>query len=126
MSSLRDNIDAEAIWRALGRGWGYPQPLGEDCWVFDGHRKRIIVSYDNLSEPGTEWIHASISHEDVNRMPGYGELKQMHGAVFGDGHAYQCFVPESQHVNIRDNVLHLWGRQDGQAVLPNFGRFGSI
>ena len=126
MSPVRDNINALAIRRALGRSWGPPYPLGDDCWVFDAPSKRIIVSYDDMSEPGTEWVHASISHEDEHRMPSYSDLKELHQAVFGKGHSYQCFVPASEHINIRDNVLHLWGRLDGKPALPNFGQFGSI
>jgi hypothetical protein len=123
---VRDNINAVAIQKALGQGWGEPTPLGEDAWTIDGHYKRVIVSYDDETEPGTVWIHASISHQDPHRMIGYGELKQMHKAVYGDGHSYQCFVPADEHINIRNNVLHLWGRLDGQPVLPDFGRHGTI
>jgi hypothetical protein len=123
---VRDKIDAKAIQKALGKGWGDPFPLGDDAWVIEGHRKRVIVSYDDQTEPGTEWIHASISHEDEYRMIGYGELKQTHQAVFGNGYSYQCFVPADKHINIRSNVLHLWGRFDGAPVLPDFGQHGTI
>jgi hypothetical protein len=36
------------------------------------------------------------------------------------------FAPPSEHVNIHDHALHLWGRLDGARVLPDFGRFGTI
>lgn len=125
MNLLRDRIDAVAINSRLG--WKKaPRPLGDDAWVFEHPvGRRIIVSYDDVSEPGVEWIHASASHRDTRRMPSYGELKQMHAAVFS-GPAYQVFVPPDEHINIRSNVLHLWGRMDGAPALPNFGRFGTI
>jgi hypothetical protein len=50
----------------------------------------------------------------------------LHSAVFGEGHAYQVFVPTSEHINLKENVLHLWGKADGTPALPDFGRFGTI
>lgn len=119
-------IAAGTIWRSLGQGWSEPEPYGEDSWIIQGLHRRVIVSVDNYSEPGVPWAHASVSYADEWRVPSYSDLKQMHAAVFGDGHAYQCFVPPGEHVNIRANVLHLYGRLDGQPVLPNFGREGTI
>lgn len=123
--SRRDHIDAERILKELGSGWTL-EAFAEDTWRFSGSNRTIIVSFDPDSEPGVDWIHASISYHQPWRMPTYGDLKQLHAVVFGQGHAYQCFVPSAEHVNIRSNVLHLWGRLDGQSVLPDFGRMGTI
>jgi len=122
----RDNIDATVIHCRLGRDWAAPKQLGDDGWIFIGQRKAIIVTYDPDSEPGVEWIHASIAHADPRRIPSYSDLKELHRAVFNSGHAYQCFVPNGEHINITANVLHLWGRLDGQMALPAFGREGTI
>jgi hypothetical protein len=122
-----DAINAEVIRYRLGpQYWKTPEPYGEDSWVIYGPGRKIIVSVDNYSDPETPWIHASISYDQDWRIPSYSDLKQMHAAVFGDGHAYQCFVPPGDHINITGNVLHLFGRLDGQPVLPNFGREGTI
>lgn len=60
-------------------------------------------------------------------MPTYDDLVMLHRAVFGlDSYAYQVFAPQRQHVNIHNFALHLWGRADGRAVLPEFGLQGSI
>lgn len=126
MTKRRDKIDAKAISERLGPNWGQPTEFGDDGWAFEGPNRRIFVTYDPESEPGQEWVHASIAHQAPYRMPSYGELKEMHAAVFGDGFAYQCFVPPSAHINITSNVLHLWGRLDGANVLPDFGRLGTI
>jgi len=67
-----------------------------------------------------------VAYKDPTRMPSYNDLKRMHRGVFGDGHAYQVFAPAAEHVNIRSNALHIWGRLDGLPVLPNFGRLGTI
>lgn len=107
--------------KILGRAtWRVPTRFGPDGWVvdsFDGE-SRVIVSADD------EWIHASISHPD--RMPTYDELVLLHEAAFGDGWAYQVFAPAEHHVNIHAHALHLWGRADGAAAMPNFGELGSI
>ena len=124
---LRDMVDAEAIrYRLADPKWDTPTPLGEDAWVIEGPGRRIIVSVDLDSDPGTEWIHASVAYRDQWRMPSYSDLKQMHYAVFHGGYAYQSFVAPSAHNNIKSSVLHLWGRLDGEPALPDFGRFGTI
>jgi hypothetical protein len=124
-----DRIDIAAVarrLRELDRTWDPPQEMGEDAWFILGNGKGIIISLDLDTEPGVEWLHASISYKMPSRMPSYTDLKTLHRAVFGDGHAYQCFVPPSEHVNLVSNVLHLWGRADGKPVLPDFGRLGTI
>lgn len=121
------SIDLVDIRHKLGSTWKEATPLGEDSFVFDGPFRRIIISIDPVSDPEHVWIHASVSYVDnPNRIPSYADLKQMHAAVFGDGHAYQCFVPPSEHINITNNVLHLFGRLDGEPALPPFGRESTI
>jgi len=121
-----DNIDIAAVHRRLQGEWDKPKRLGDDAWYILGNGRGIIVSWDPDSEPGTDWLHASISYEKPYRFPSYADLKMLHHAVFADGHAYQCFVPSAEHINITANVLHLWGRADGKPALPNFGREGTI
>jgi hypothetical protein len=76
----------------------------------------VIVSV--AEHEGSDWVHASIARSD--RMPDYADLVHLHEAVFRDGYAYQCFVPDPMHVNIHGQALHLWGRHDGARVLPEF------
>lgn len=131
--------DPLRIRKALGREeWLPPEPYGPDGWWFDTREpdayKRILVSRACWDEDmgwtdavGVQWIHASFSYPtQPDTMPTYDDLKLMHRAVFGDSYAYQVFAPQAQHVNITANVLHLWGREDGQPCLPEFGRYGSI
>ena len=114
------------IRRRLGRGnWSTPTPHGPDGWYFVelGGMSSVIVSCAPHADQ--EWVHASIAHQD--RMPTYADLKLLHGAVFGDGWAYQVFAPPSDHVNIHEHALHLFGRLDGKPALPDFTRgSGSI
>jgi hypothetical protein len=123
----RDYLDVKAMHKRFGPMWSKPQEWGEDAWWFFGPGGvKVIVSYDPDSEPGVEWIHTSISYQMENRYPTYGDMKRLHHGVFGDGHAYQVFVPANEHINITANVLHLWGRLDGASALPNFGWQGTI
>lgn len=72
-----------------------------------------------------EWIHLSVSRK--SRIPSYEDLALVKKQFLGERHAYQCFVPEREHINIHPYVLHLWAREDGKAVLPDFSRgTGSI
>lgn len=124
----RDFIDPAPISAKLP-GWLKPIPFGDDGWNFENPvgQRRIFVTLDEESDPDNWWIHASVAYYMEQRIPSYSDLKQMHAAVFGaNGFAYQCFVPPSQHINIRSNALHLWGRYDGINALPDFGRMGTI
>jgi hypothetical protein len=84
----------------------------------------VIITRDHETDPDHVWVHASLAHRD--RVPSYEELTKLKLAAFGSGWAYQVFAPPSEHVNIHDHALHLWGRLDGARVLPDFGRFGTI
>lgn len=135
MTKTVDSIDALRIRQRLGRKeWGPPQPYGHEPgmgYLYDNHvtGQRIVVTawYERDWGDGGPWVHASISYHDTAYMPTYADLAQLHRAVWGDtGHAYQVFVPPAEHINIRPNVLHLWGRMDGLSELPDFGRFGTI
>lgn len=77
------------------------------------------------ADPDVEWLHASIAWRD--RDPTYADLVALKAATFGpDRVAYQVFAVAGEHVSIHDHALHLWGRADGQALLPSFGVHGTI
>lgn len=115
--------------RRLGRNdWAPPEQYGPDGWYFkrtDGSAT-IIVSVADHEEDRVEWLHASMARPTF--MPDYEDLVLLHHAVFGDGFAFQVFVPRSEHVNLHQFALHLWGRLDGKRPegIPDFGRFGTI
>lgn len=125
----RCSVDALHMRKVLGRKeWLPPTPWGNGWWMDTKDPdsfKRILVS-STYEDDGHEWIHASFSYSDEDQMPTYDDLKLVHQAVFGDRFAFQVFAPASEHVNLRNNVLHLWGRADGSNLLPNFGRYGTI
>jgi len=107
------------IRRQLGRSnWSTPIPFGPDGWKLqrlDGTGSVIVTSAEH---DGCDWVHASIARP--HEMPTYADLKVLHAAVFGAGWAYQVFAPPSDHVNIHEHALHLFGRLDGEPVLPDF------
>lgn len=119
-------LDALAIRRRLGAAdWSPPGRLGPDGWYFQNrhHDGSIIVSVAPHGD--VEWVHASIAWRQ--HMPTYDDLKLLHAAVFPTGWAYQVFTPPSEHVNIHEYALHLWGRLDGERGLPDFTEgMGSI
>src|SRR5258708_31084408 len=83
----------------------------------------VIVS--QAERDGTEWIHASIAREQF--MPSYADLVILKQVVFGpDRYAYHVFPPATQHGNIHERALHLWGRADGKPQLPEFACDGTI
>lgn len=121
-------LDPLGMRRRLGRDeWGVPVEFGPAGWRFDAldGSARIIVTDSELPTGLDCWRHASISRLDS--MPTYDDLVLLHAAAWPDGHAYQVFVPPSEHVNIHAHALHLWGRPDGRRMLPDFtGGLGSI
>jgi hypothetical protein len=117
-------INALNLRRALGRReWLPPRPFGDDGWSIVRADRTGSVIASAADFDGTTWIHASIARDE---MPTYDDLVQLHTAVFGDGYAYQVFAPPSQHVNIHQHALHLWGRADGKPSMPEFGAGGTI
>lgn len=114
--------------------------MGDGSWYIDedvpAEFRRMIFTYGPTAEwimqseqddwpPDAQmWLHASISRP--HEIPTYDDLARMHQAVWPDGWSYQVFAPASEHVNIHPFALHLWGRLDGRAELPNFGALGTI
>lgn len=113
------SFDALKIRRKLGRhDWGAPKRYGPDGWAFPGLDGQSSIIISCAPHGDADWVHASMAHRGW--MPTYDELKMLHRAVFGDGWAYQVFPPPSDHVNIHEYALHLFGRLDGRSALPDF------
>lgn len=116
------SVDPLRLRRVLGRhDLIVPQPYGSDGWVVWRYDRSASVIVGCSLFPGDEpfeLVHASIAHPDS--MPTYEELTMLHRAVWGDGWAYQVFAPPSEHINIHEYALHLWGRLDGRPMLPDF------
>lgn len=123
MADLLNALNILQIRRLLGRSnWSTPAPWGADTWKMtrlDGTGS-VLVSVS--MHDGIEWVHASVARP--SSMPTYADLKMLHAAVFGTGWAYQVFAPPSDHVNIHKYALHLFGRLDGKAALPDFTEGG--
>lgn len=114
-----------AMLAALQEKYFQAQPYGPDgCAIAfiksqSAHRATSSVIVSRFVLDGMAWVHASIAHTD--RMPSYVTLAVLHKAVFAEGFAYQVFAPSAQHINIHDYALHLWGLDNGEPALPNFG-----
>lgn len=123
----RSPLDIRA---GLGRKtWGPPVRHG-DGWRFQRFDDTgvVLVTAACWPElPDVPVIHASMSRHQPAATPSYEDLQTLHRAVWPAGNAIQCFVPDDDHVNIRANVLHLWGRADNERLWQiDFGRFGTI
>jgi hypothetical protein len=113
------SFDALDIRRVLGRKlWAPPAPFGPDGWRLHRYDESGSVIVTCSEHERDDWIHASIAWAE--RMPTYEDLKLLHAAVFGDRWAYQVFAPPTDHVNIHQFALHLFGRVDGKPALPDF------
>jgi hypothetical protein len=122
---MSTSVNALEIRKKLGRNeWRIPQKYDVDGWCFVRKTEDASIIVSVASFDDIEWIHASIACTD--HMPSYDELALLHKAVFGERFAYQVFAPSAQHVNIHQYALHLWGRLDGNPVLPEFGLGGTI
>lgn len=122
---MASSIPAGRLRREMGRDdWRAPEVWGPDGWrmFHKSGRASVIVSVGRFE--GVEFVHASIARSD--RMPDYLDLTTLHRAAFGDGWAFQVFAPPSEHVNIHERALHLWGRLDGYPIHPNFAPHGTI
>lgn len=111
------------IRRRLGRmTWQSPEEFGPDGWVFLNGALRLSMIVSVADHDGQEWVHASMA--GVAWLPGYEEMVMMHNAVWGGtGYSYEVYAPADKHVDIHHFARHLWGRLDGQPVLPEFAAF---
>jgi hypothetical protein len=121
--AVTTSIDILRVRRVMGKKrWGMPSRFGPDGWKMsqvDGKGSLIVTCSPHPDDPsGPEYLHASIAYTD--HMPTYQDLKLLHEAVWWDGYAYQVFVSGLEHVNIHNQALHLWGRLDGQPMMPKF------
>jgi hypothetical protein len=101
-----------------------PSGLALTVVMPDRRRGSIIVSQSDGPDDMTDYLHASIA---LDTMPTYADLQLLHHAVFGRRRwSYLLFPPEASHVDIHPRALHLWGRADGKAMMPDFGMYGTI
>jgi hypothetical protein len=130
-------LDVLAIRKRLGRAdWGPPIVRADGArYVRSDDRRTVIVSASTYPDDPdrTVWVHASIAVHgpgDVygphaTDLPTWDDLTLLHRAVWPGGYAFQVFAPPSDHVDITQ-VLHLWGRLDGQRIHPDFAWRGAI
>jgi hypothetical protein len=126
---MSTSIDILRIRKMLGKNlWRAPTAFGPDGWKMvqvTGNGSVLVTCSPHPDDPdGPEYLHASIAYAD--HMPTYTDLTVLHRAVWGEGYAYQVFVGGHEHVNIHNHALHLWGRLDGQPMMPKFAmNFGA-
>lgn len=101
-------------WRSMGWRWA-DWTGGNAMWR---HPSGLLAGLSASTErDGNRWLHLSVSHAE--RLPSYDELAEARRAFIGGRLAYQIFAPESEHVNIHPNCLHMWAPVDHRP-LPDF------
>ncbi len=100
------------------KGWTLLQRWGEG-WALrqtDGGL-RVIVDCEQ-KEDGHEWIHVSCSRKSWT--PTHEDMALVKRDFIGNRYAYSVWPKEEFYVNIHAHCLHLWAREDGSRVLPEF------
>jgi hypothetical protein len=83
-------------------------PVGKVLFV---QRSELLV----VASTGEGWDHVSVSLED--RCPTWEEMEFIKKLFFRDDEtAMQLHVPETDHVNVHPNCLHLWRPNDGREI----------
>ncbi len=100
------------------KGWEVIQRWGEG-WVCRqiGGSLRVIVDCEEKRD-GHQWIHVSVSRKTYT--PTHDDMASVKTAFLEDRYAYSIWPPREVYVNIHAHCLHLWAREDGTRVLPEF------
>ena len=78
-----------------------------------GWRGTIIASW------GCGWDHVSVAPAKSNYTPTWDDMCAIKDLFFKDDEAViQIHPPKSEYINIKENCLHLWRRNDADMVLP--------
>lgn len=95
-----------------------PQWQGFDAAYLSVLDRKLIIIHAGDHTDGKRWIHASMSHP--MRVPTYAELKELKEDFIGRDRKCIMVFPEQQyHVNLHENVLHLWSCLDEWGI-PEF------
>ena len=73
----------------------------------------LVVSW------GCGWDHVSVSPAKSNYTPTWDDMCAVKDLFFKDDEAViQIHPPKSEYINLKENCLHLWRRNDADMVLP--------
>lgn len=65
------------------------------------------------------WDHVSVSPLKSNYTPTWDDMCAVKDVFFKDDEAViQIHPPKSEYINLKENCLHLWRRNDADMVLP--------
>lgn len=94
---------------------------GEEGYMWLNQKKKLsVIGSIGEEQDGRTWLHLSIAHTVNGRLPTYKELQYLKRHWVGpERKAMQIFPPESEHVNIHPDCLHLFACMD-EDPLPDF------
>lgn len=105
------------MWRLVARG------IDGDKWALaEAHHSGMSVIWSIATEQdGRIWLHVSAAR--IARLPSYSDMSRIKRLFIGpDQFAYSVWAPDSEHISIHDNCLHLWHPLTGELPLPDFTR----
>jgi hypothetical protein len=89
----------------------------ETCGAFDVPSPIDKAPMLAIASSGYGWDHISVSR--ANRCPNWPEMEFVRRMFFKDDETVmQLHVPESEHVNLHPNCLHLWRSQTQPIPVP--------
>lgn len=89
----------------------------ETCGVFRVPSIMDKAILTVVASSGFDWDHVSISRP--NRCPNWHEMEQIKRLFFHpDEVAMQLHVPQSDHISLHPNCLHIWRPQKEAIPLP--------
>lgn len=81
-------------------------------------RWHLLVSVENKPD-GHPWLHVSVSTRAGKKLPPYDLLSDVRACFFPvDRHVIHVWPPVAEHSSTAE-VLHLWCRIEGPALIPD-------
>ncbi|KKM56455.1 hypothetical protein LCGC14_1551600 [marine sediment metagenome] len=109
--------------KRLPRKWRSCGAFGPEGWSYE-RTDGLQVICSIWFRDDKYWLHVSCAR--LAKLPSYKDLKEVKRVFVGeDKKAIMVFPPESEHVNIHPNCLHLYAPL-GDDPLPDFSKEGSI
>ncbi len=99
--------------------WSGPQAFDrvlQPAW--SRGRYRVLASVE-VKTDGHRWLHVSVSLAGARKLPDYAVLGEIRECFFpADRHVIHVWPPHEEHVSDHE-VLHLWARIEGPALIPD-------
>jgi len=115
---MADNFKIPLTGKKPPPGWVAEEHRLDGAKWINHKRKLCVIGSIGVEQDGKQWLHLSMSQ--ARRVPNYEELTYLKRHWAGEDRKCIMVLPaKAEHVNISENVLHLWCCLDGDP-LPDF------